>query len=481
MAFTPVRFEELFSKLGIGVTSSGYFEKGCPFCGAKGTTSHVSFEKQQFHCFRCKSKGQPLGFYTKYVCGVDLPADKGERKKFSRELQSFMGYDDHTVARPRVEIPEAPKVLPASDTVCHAVYSAMASLAMFQLSAKHKQKLKARGLSGAAIEQNGYRTLPYEVKDIPAKIKDLYASVDPALKAKHNAKRAAQVQMGLYVAHLLIERGHKLDGVPGFYKFGDFWCLTYMPGMMIPTRNIHGEIVRWQVRMDYGDVKYKTLSCSYQPGAVTENVSRCHFPIKNAPLSKEVRVIFTEGPLKADVAISMTHDPVVYAAIHGINNGADLLDHCEMFKQAGITEIYNALDMDRLTNPSVREGSAKLDAEFQERGMNVIPMYWAGEFAAQMLMLYQGIAYSRGIRMPSHHYRTSVYEKLNLVADALNRSGIDPGKLTADSDYWEPATKGIDDYMYSNLQRKARHHTARTNHIQDYHNLLSELGQSSNN
>ena len=213
--------------------------------------------------------------------------------------------------------------------------------------------------------------------------------------------------MGLLVAHLLQERGHKLDGIPGFYKFGNHWCLFYLPGLMIPTRNIYGEIIRWQVRCNYGNAKYKTFSCKDLPGAVTDDIARCHFPLKNTPLSKDIRVIFTEGPLKADVAISLSHDPCAYMAIPGVNMYESLMRHCEELKQAGVTEVYNALDMDKLTNPSVRGGSAKIEAEYAERGLKVIPMYWAQQYAAQQLMLYMSIAYARGIQIPAHNYRLS--------------------------------------------------------------------------
>lgn len=469
----PVRLEDLRAKLGIETDNRGYID--CPFCGGKKKL-HFSDEKQQWNCFTCHASGHPLHFYSKYQLGIDLPLDKSERSKISQELQRFMGYDDPTAPRPKAA-PLPQKRVPASDTQCHTVYSAMASLAMFQLTPEHKKELKRRGLTSTQIERNGYRTFPFRTT-VPPQIVDLYNKADPALKVKHTQKDAAKIQLGLYVAQHLLELGHKLNGIPGFYKFGNNWCLYYMPGLMIPTRNIHGQIVRWQMRCNYGDAKYKTFSCSHLPEAVTDGVARCHFPLKNAPLSNEVRVIFTEGPLKADVAIGLSDEPCVYAAIHGINNVDDLHSHCRMFKEAGVKEVYNALDMDRLTNPNVRDGSLKLKEGFEKRGIQVIPMYWAEEYAAQQLMFYQSIAYARGIRVPPHNFRLPVFEKLDLVADALARSGIVPGKATADSQYWEPDTKGIDDWLYSQTQRKEHTHKARTNHIRTYRETLLKQGQS---
>lgn len=469
MAFVPVSLQELRAKLGIETDSRGYID--CPFCKGKKKL-HFSDERQDWNCFVCHSSGKSLAFYSKYVLGIELPDDKTERSKISDELQKFMGYDDPQTPRPKVApIPTRPKRLPASDSQCHAVYTAMASLAMFQLHPDHKKELKRRGLSGPVIEQNGYRTFPFKT-NIPPHIVALYNSVDPKLRRNHSEKQAAHIQMGLLVAQLLQEKGHKLDGIPGFYKFGNHWCLFYLPGLMIPTRNIYGEIIRWQVRCNYGDAKYRTFSCKELPGAVTDDIARCHFPLKNTPLSKDIRVIFTEGPLKADVAISLSDDPCAYMAIPGVNMYEALMRHCEQLKQAGVTEVYNALDMDKLTNRNVREGSAKIEAEFAQRGLRVIPMYWAQQYAAQQLMLYMSIAYARGIQIPAHNYRLSVFEKLNLVADALNRADIDPGRAAPGAQHWESETKGIDDYLYSCLVRQEHHQTARKGHIQNYHTLL---------
>lgn len=474
MAFTPVSLQELRAKLGIETDARGYID--CPFCKGKKKL-HFSDEKQKWNCFVCHSSGQTLAFYSKYILGVDFPDDKAERSKISEEFQKFMGYDNPQTPRPkRAPIPTRPTVLPASDSQCHTVYSAMASLAIFQLHPDHKKELKARGLTGQMIERNGYRTFPFKT-NIPPHIVSLYNSVDPALRASHNAKQADHIQMGLLVAHLLMEKGHTLNGIPGFYRFGSHWCLRYFPGLMIPTRNIHGQIIRWQIRRSKGNPKYLTLSCSELPGAVTDDISRCHFPLRNAPLSKESRLIFTEGPLKSDVAIALSGDPCTYVAIPGVGMYELLMSHCEMFKQAGITEIYNALDMDRLTNPNVRDGSNKLVAEFTKRGLTVIPMYWAEEHAQRMLMSYQGIAYARGIKIPPHHYQLPVYEKLDLVADALNRAGINPGKASADFQYWESDTKGIDDYLHSMLIRQEYHPTARKTHIRDYYAQLKEINE----
>lgn len=297
--------------------------------------------------------------------------------------------------------------------------------------------------------------------------------MDPALRAGHSQKRAAQIQLGLLAAQLLEERGHVLDGIPGFYKFGNHWCLVYIPGILIPVRNITGQIVRWQVRRKYGEPKYKTLSLSSMPGAVQDQISRCHFPLANDKPSDTVKVIFTEGPLKADIAKALSNDPCAYAAICGISNTKDLLDDCiKPLKKAGVKELYNGFDMDRLTNPNVRKGSEKLRMELQQRGIRVIPMYWGEKYATERLMIYQSIAKARHVSVPPYPHQLPVFEKLNLVASALNDAGIDPGKQTKDSQYWESETKGIDDYLFSCIQKKTHTQTVRKDCLRVYHETL---------
>ena len=153
-------------------------------------------------------------------------------------------------------------------------------------------------------------------------------------------------------------------------------------------------------------------------------------------------------------------------------NTKDLLENCKFFKKAGVTEIHNALDMDRLTNPNVRRGSAELDKALLEKGLKVIPMYWAEKYATEQLMIYQVIARVRGVTVPSYNYRLPVFEKLNIVADALNRAGIDPGKA---AQYWDPDTKGIDDYLFSLRPQKMHQPTERTQMIQDYRQTILRI------
>lgn len=525
MAYTDITLAALRDKLGIDVNagSNAY----CPFCGKTNRkTLHFNDSSNLWHCPSCKASGGVLHLYARYQLGIEeLPPDKEQRKELWKAMYEFMGYNDPVIRRNRPKPKPVPKALEAApDAQVHAIYSAMASLAEFHLSADHKKALRKRGLSDALIERNGYRTFPYRTR-IPDRIVQRYESVDYSLRKDFSSKKAMQIKLGLHVAALLEDRGLNLEGIPGFYKFGPYWCLTYNPGLLIPTRNIHGEIVRWQVRKDFGETKYMTLSCGTKPGAVNGEVSRCHFPLGNAKLTDPAaKVVFTEGPLKADIASALNNDPCIFMAVHGVNNTKDLYANCKKLKEAGITTVYNAFDMDRYTNPNVREATKAICDQMEAIGLKVVPMCWGEEHAAKMLADYSSIACEKGIQMPDlisqfsnreqlqiyagalqmagipflpnvpdeskadtillayrsictirgisvpvMCYPLSVFDKLNIVADALNRAGIDPGKKKDEDshdNYWEPTTKGIDDYLFSQIQKKERRNVDKVNYIQ---------------
>lgn len=467
---------EYVDKQGIPYNSKGYTD--CVFCGAKKKLK-LNFAKNLWVCPHCGGGGV-LHFHARYMMGYDqLPSNEEEKSKISESLNEFMGTTDYKPTNSATRKPAeriGPKRPVAKDAKLHAVYAAMAGLAIFQLTPEHQKKLKSRGLTSAQIERNGYRTFPYKIRYIPPEIVQRYNAVDAEIRAKvPSEKKARQIQFGMHIAQLLQERGCSLDGVPGFYKFGENWCLLFSPGIMIPTRNVFGQIVIWQIRRDFNP-KYITLSCQDNPGAVDDEVSRCHFPISNDKPSPLTKVIFTEGPLKADVAKALSSDPCMFIAIHGVKNYKDLFKNCEMLHQKyGISKFYNALDMDRLTNPNVRDGSQFICDSLAKMGLEVVPMYWGERYASEQLMYYQAIARARNIPIPPHDSRLPVYEKLNLTTLALHKAKIELREINREFQFWEDETKGIDDYLYSQIQKKEHTHRAKTNYIRSYQQTLLRI------
>lgn len=455
-----ITMTELLDRLGLEYSRNKL--ETCPFCGHKRSLS-FNDDKGMWICCKCAphSSGRVLHFYARYVKGMDeLPKSSKEKGRLSKELREFMGRVVTETEKPYTAAPRPKKtgnIIPvASDAQLHAVYSAMADLPFLSLSKVHRKNLQKRGLTDEAINFNGYRTMPVDFPDASPYISLYEKEGGEETRRKVFGDRwqypANQIQLGLKIAAALTAMGHELKGVPGFYKFGNSWCFWVNPGILIPTRNIKGQIVVWQVRQSR-DPKYLTCHCSSLPGAVTETVSRCHFPRSNAPLSPDVPVIFTEGPLKGDVSVCLYGKPVFFACIAGISVTEDLLRHIEDFRIAGINVIQNGFDMDKLTNPNVIRGSASLMKEIRMRGMAVQQLYWAESYAQYKLMSLTFIARIRNVILPDNLQTMNVFDRLSAVAQALDAANVractfENGKKKV-SCYWEPETKGIDDYYLS--------------------------------
>lgn len=478
MVIDGVSLKELADCLGLDYRPNGKMK--CPFCG-EGKLK-LTFEKNIWNCLRCRTGGGVLALYAKYQLGyADLPSDKQELGELSQDMMRYCGREPVSREKAktiRVRPPQqiASLIDPAPDEVLDRTYQAMAQIPMLQLTGYHRNLLRKRGLTDQDIDRNGYRSISGN-HTVPEDILSLYESCggererERLQNATHGKFIPArkQILVGLYIAQYLQRQGFSLKGIPGFFLFGESgkeqsWCLYFPSGIMIPTRNIQGQIVLWQIRAENNPKrKYTTVSCSDLPGAVNHKVSRCHFPLGNASLEKGTRLIVTEGALKADVALSLSSDPAVaFVSILGVSTTADFFEKIPFIQSGGIRKIYDGFDMDRLTNPNVRRETGKLFAKLQEMDMDVQPLYWGEGCARRKLdyfrtvALYYGISYTVPIE-------ASVYESLKIVAGAVLDYELDPqshktlnpleydpgGKKDKIHFYWDPETKGIDDYLFS--------------------------------
>lgn len=443
--------EELLDRLRMSYTDSGKMD--CPFCGTRRKVN-LNFETNFWRCPKCESSGGVLHLFARLQLGIEeLPADKEKKGEIAMQLREFMdgGCSASPSAAPKPKKPPRPVIQVAMDEDLNAVYTAMQKIPALQLLPEHKQDLLKRGLTEDVIRRNGYLSIP-EIMPAPDLYVRMYEEQGGEERRRHTLRKLTpqQIIFGLLIAHSVESQGLSLQGVPGFFKFGERWCYWCPPGMLIPTRNINGQIVIYQVRQK-AHPKYMTVSWENLPGHVNVPVSRCHFPLGNAPLSKETPVLVTEGPLKADIACFLWGKPAVFAAIPGISTTSDLLRYSEMFKSAGITEVNNALDMDRLTNPNVRKGSKKLVKNFRERGIVLRDLYWGTQYATYSLLSLSVLARHRNVPVKIHP-KSNVFEQLNHLAAAMEAASInafihkdDNGKKV--EQFWDPETKGIDDYL----------------------------------
>ena len=455
MAFQRYTMFQLIDRLGLEMARNDYLEE-CPFCGAKRTL-HIKEADNTWRCNKCGTNGAVLHFFSKLYLNRDLPASHDGRQEVSEKLQEFMGGSSASAFVPAVQKPRAPRIRVAPDKVLDAVYSVILNIANLALSDADKDALMKRGLSEEAIVRNGYRTIP-KAPTIREPYLDLYKKLggDRERQAIFGDRvySANNILVGLMIGSYVVEKGLDPKGVPGFYQFGGQWCFWANPGILIPTRNIQGQIVAFQVRQNRKP-KYMTLHCSSLPAAVTEPVSRCHFPLGNAGLSQQTPVYFTEGPLKADVAQHLMGKPCIFMAIPGVKTTKDMLKNIPALKRGGVSVLHNALDMDRYTNPNVASGSRELCGALLEQGVSVKQLCWGAEYASYKLAMFTSLCMMRGIQTPVWRPGTPVHEQLALVNQALLDAGIEPckvvipGKKAPEHIYWESKTKGIDDYLLS--------------------------------
>ncbi|MBM7854909.1 hypothetical protein JOC37_001289 [Desulfohalotomaculum tongense] len=175
----------------------------------------------------------------------------------------------------------------------------------------------------------------------------------------------------------LIDRGHSLEGIPGFYRAenrrgGCYWTFSMKPGFIIPILDTDGRIQALQTRLDIPDSrgKYRLFSSSKKKAGSCSGV-----PVHVAKPNKltDRRIWITEGPLKATIA-SQYLGAVVLGLI-GATTWKPVLEVIEKYRKA---EIVIAFDMDQTQNVWIARAVRELINELVSRGCKVMKAVWAG-------------------------------------------------------------------------------------------------------
>lgn len=286
----------------------------CPCCDdrPKGKHLNINLRKDVFRCPRCGFSGGVLDLYAAFA-GV------------SREeaYKALAGKRTFRAPAPRVEKKPQAEENPLLDVDArHATYQAL--LSRLSLATDHRENLLSRGLSPEEIHRLGYKTTP-------------------VLGFSSLAKR-------------LREKGLYLAGVPGFYKNQGQWTLK-IPGrgILIPVRDIQGQIQGLQVRLDNVERrKFRWVSSAgLEEGCGAK--TWVHLAGEPRPL-----MLLTEGPMKADVIHFLTGQTVL--AVAGVNSLTQLRPVLEELRAVGMEKVMTAFDMDYLVNPHVENGQENLAA-----------------------------------------------------------------------------------------------------------------------
>ena len=306
----------------------------CPCCDTDPRKKHlnINLQKDVFRCPRCGASG---GIFDLYSICTGVP-----REKVRDILIEKLGKPSVRPARRQ----EAPVVheCPLTDVdTRHVTY--MALLSKLTLAPDHLENLLARGLTEAEISRLGYKTTPI----------------------LGSAAIAKQMQSdGLYLA-----------GVPGFYRTeSGAWTFAHeQRGILIPVRNLHGQIQGLQIRRDQvSRRKFRWVSSAEKPdGCRAEGWTHLAGP-------PAARIILTEGPMKADVIHTLTGMTVL--AVPGVNALTQLQKALEVLREEGVKEIKTAFDMDMATNEHVQNGYRSLTELLSQMGFHFGTYLWDPQY-----------------------------------------------------------------------------------------------------
>ena len=327
MGFITFPILQTARKSGLMIDDSGsQVHINCPFCGDTKRRLYLYSNTEQYHCFHCGAHGNAVSLYARRT---GLSYANAYHELAADEMLHF----------PLPAVQKPPERESAGIEQRDAVYRAL--LDLLPLSAKHHQNLSSRGLSDQAIAANGYRSLQ-DGKELRDKI-------------------AAQLS-----SH------YDLNDVPGFYFRDGAWRLCSYSGLLIPIRNVTGQIQGIQIRRENTErMKYVWLSSAGKPYGTAAR-SWIHM---TGDCTQNTATI-TEGPLKGDVA-SVLSDNALFICIPGVSAIKYLPD---TLKGLHLTSVQEAFDMDKLRNPQVLAARKRLQQVVADCGLPCKTLIWSENY-----------------------------------------------------------------------------------------------------
>ena len=233
----------------------------------------------------------------------------------------------------------------ASAEVRDNTYSNLLSL--LTLCPTHQSALKERGLKSEEMERLCYRTTP------TTRLKRIVTE--------------------------LLERGCILDGVPGFYcqKDSGQWVLDIRgSGIMLPDRNLLGQIEAIQVRLDkvYNQKFYNLTSVDQYYGTK----SKCCPHYVGVHEGDEV-VCLTEGVMKSDLAYSFAQGSPYecgFVGLTGIPSYSQYERALEELDSIGVKRINVMVDSDYQVKEEVRKARDRYIEMGAAAGFEMAPITW---------------------------------------------------------------------------------------------------------
>lgn len=317
----------------------------CYECGRKGKLN-INYEKQTYHCNYCDVRGGMCELYLHYR-GLGHYTCAQARKMILDDLG--IGTTYHVkIPQPEIKADTVSLSFRATEDEINRTYTAL--LDMLPLTPTHQMKLLQRGFSGAEIERLQYRSTP--------------------------AFRYSRL------AQQLIETGHTVEGVPGFYfqKETGMWSINFhqrTSGILIPVRSLDGKIVALQIRLDRpfdeGRKKYLWLSSTQLDKGCSSGS-----PVHLAGVPEADTFYVTEGILKSDLAHFLTGKSFI--GVPSANQHKNLTPILQQLKGKNVKLFVEAFDRDKLTNPHVLSGAQKICGLIVQHGFAVKSLSWSDKF-----------------------------------------------------------------------------------------------------
>ncbi len=337
------KIEMLLNLLEVKTKNDYYAQVNCPFCNDTKGKMRLDFEKNVFRCPKCSTSGGTITLFS-ILNGVSWNEAYIDLKTYTIKDNTL-----YTTSRKQKKIHRAELL---SDEEIDRTYRAM--LDFCTLTNKHKNNLLYRGLSERGINRIGYKSVPVN------KIKELVLHLDSL--------------------------GCGLIGVAGFYRSSDGRIFANISknseGIIIPIKNDIGQITALQYRLDnpYNDSRYLFFSSGVKnEGCSFKNST--HYEL-NAQNSESV--IVTEGALKANVAncLSYLKDKEIrnYVGLVSATTSSVYDELFTVLKKKKIKVIYEAFDMDKLTNENVLKGVKNFTESAKENGFIVNQCTWCSQF-----------------------------------------------------------------------------------------------------
>ena len=307
----------------------------CPICG-KRDVFNINLVKNVFRCNYCDVSGGVLDLYSR-LANVSREEAKERLRAGTRcYVQKSPSASAHAKTEPQ-------KL--ADVSVRDKVYRAL--LAGLPLASDHVANLERRGLSREQALALGYRTTPL-------------------VGVKQMAKTLA-------------DQGCALEGVPGFFlnKRGEWTYTIGGRGILMPVRNLRGQIQGIQIRLDdAAKGKCRWLSSGDMPvGRSCGMAAETWVHVAGSPSRQ---ILLTEGVMKADIVHALTGATVL--AVPGVNSLKYLPSLLELLKERGVRQVQTCFDMDFLSNPHVQQAYYRLLGMLSEAELSFGTLLWRPDY-----------------------------------------------------------------------------------------------------